>query len=126
MAVSGSVPEDTESRGLGSVPWDTSSEPGAPSPTPTVMSDATDPPFPNRADWQRLGENRRQCLAIDSRLGEGRRRFAGLYQFLKDRPRKPLQRGGAAEEGPTLAGRAPKGRARYASTGDGSRPHDLS
>src|SRR6516225_10127202 len=46
MAVSGSVPGDTESGGLGSVPGDTSADSGAPSPTASVMSDAIDPPFP--------------------------------------------------------------------------------
>jgi hypothetical protein len=58
------------------------------------MSDAIDPPFPNRVDWQRPGENR-QTVPRQSRGPPGGRQTREVTDytgFLEDRPRKPLQR----------------------------------
>ena len=73
---------------------DTSADPGAPTPTASVMSDAIDPPFSTRADWQRPGENRRQCRAIERRLGGGPAPLRRIIPVSEAPLRTPLQRSG--------------------------------
>ena len=76
------------------------------------MSDAINPPFPNRADSQRQGRTANSAVPSSADRGRTDADSPRLYQLLEDRPESLCSGAGAAEEWPTPAG--PKGRARCA------------